>query len=348
MIYTTLSTVVKAVHFRYTISFVLLLVVVYWFGIHPWMANWGSTPAEQQMVLPGDDLIPVDTGKSTKAITIHAPPDIVWQWLVQIGQGRAGFYSYDWLANLTGADIHSADAIQPAWQHLAVGDGWRTVPPDYLGDLGKDAVSPVLLIEPQRVLALEMFGAHILLPADKGSTRLIVRGASGSSNLLMKMIVDPIVFTMERRMLLGLKARAESRPDAPAILMAIAQIGWIAAGIIVTALFVIERRRRFWLVLPIVASLPALLMSHDIQAGLAAFLAVGISILGFLIFGRNWWGLLLIIASVVLLTLLLAPEAYVAIGLAFALLLSAVLVAMITARSHIRNDAARHVVTPTH
>jgi hypothetical protein len=192
-----------------------------------------------------------------------------------------------------------------------------------------------------------MFGAHVLLPIDEQSTRLIVCGESGPANLLMTMIVDPIVFTMERRMLLGLKARAEGRPDAPAVLMAIAHVGWIAAGIIVAGLFVIGRRRRFWLTLPVVASLPALLMSNDIQVGLAAFLAAGIIILGFLIFGKNWWGSFLVIGSVVLLTLLLAPEAYLAIGLAFALLLLAALGAIITARSRAKGSEVHRLAMPT-
>lgn len=346
MLHTNLSTFVKAIHLRYAIPFVLLLVAVYWMGIHPWMRNWGSTAAEQQMVLPGDDLLD-HTGKSTWAITINAPADVVWQWLVQIGQDRAGFYSYDWLANLTGADIHSADEIHPEWQHLAVGDGWRTVPADYLWGVGKDALSPVLMIEPGRALVLEMFGAHVLVPIDGGSTRLIARGESGPSNFLMTMIVDPIVFTMERRMLLGLKARAEGRPDAPPALMAIAQLGWMAAGITVAYLFLSQQRRRYWLALPVVAALPALLMSHDVQAALAAFLAVGITVLGFLIFGRDWWGSLLVIGSIVLLTLLLAPEAYVAIGLAFFMILLLVLGAMIMAHSSVLGGAAHRLITPS-
>lgn len=347
MIYTSLSNVVKAVRLRHAIPFILLLVAIYWFGIHSWMANWGSTLAEQQMALPGDDLIPVGSGKSTKAITIHAPPEIVWQWLVQIGQGRAGFYSYDWLANLTGADIHSANEIHPEWQQLTAGDGWRTVPPDYLGDLGKDAVSPVLRIEPGHALVLEMFGAHVLLPIDDGSTRLVVRGETGPANPLMMMIVDPIVFTMERRMLLGLKARAEGRPDASGVLKATAQTGWIAAGIIVAGSFLSQRRRWFWLALPVVASLPALLMSHDLQAGLAAFLAAGISILGFLIFGKNWWGSFLIIVSIVMLTLLLAPEAYISIGHAFFLLVLVTLGTMVAMRSNTLRGETSRLVTPT-
>ncbi len=71
MIYTSLSNGAKVVRLRYAIPFVLSLVAVYWFGIHPWITNWGSTIAEQQMALPGDSLIPVGSGNSTKAITIY-------------------------------------------------------------------------------------------------------------------------------------------------------------------------------------------------------------------------------------------------------------------------------------
>ncbi len=333
MVHTKLSTVVKAVRLRYAVPFVMLLITVYWMGIHPWMTNWGSTAAERQMVLPGGDLRPERTGQSTLAITINAPSDVVWQWLVQIGQDRAGFYSYTWLENLIGADIHNANEIHPEWQHLAVGDAWRLVPPDYLWGLGKEAVSPVLISEPGHALVLQMFGAHVIVPIDEHTSRLIVRGQSGPTSLVTTMVMDPVVFTMEQRMLLGLKARAEGRPEAPASLTAIAQLGWAAAGITVAGLFVSQRRRRYWLVLPIMAALPALLTSGDVHAGLAAFLAVGITVLGFLIFGRSWWGSFLIIGSVVLLTLLLAPNAYIAIGVAFSLLLLAALGAMVAARS---------------
>jgi hypothetical protein len=343
MVHTKLSSVVKAVRLRYAVPFVLLLVAVYWLGIHPWMLNWGSTAAERQMALPGDDLIPDRTRQTTQAITIHAPADVVWQWLVQVGQDRAGFYSYTWLENLLGADIHNTDTIRPEWQQLAVGDAWRLVPPDYLWGVGKEAVSPVLISEPGHTLVLEMFGAYVIVPVDAPSpdaaaspdtatSRLIVRGQSGPASPLTTMVMDPVVFTMGRRMLLGLKARAEGRPDAPAALMAIGWLGWVAMGIIVAGLFVSQRRRRYWLVLPVMAALPALLTSRDVQAGLAAFLAVGIPVLGFLIFGRSWWGSFLVIGSVVMLTLLLAPEAFTAIGLAFALLLLAALGATVAER----------------
>ncbi len=192
-----------------------------------------------------------------------------------------------------------------------------------------------------------MMGAHVIEPIDENTSRLLVRGESVPANPILTMVVDPVVFTLERRMLLGLKSRAEGRPDAPIALMVIAYIGWITAGITVAVLFLIERRRRFWLALPIVATLPALLMAGDIQAALAAFIAVGIPVLGFLIFGRSFWGSFLIIASVVLLTLLLAPEAYTAIGLAFASLILAALAVTVAGRSRAVDEEVSQLAVPT-
>ena len=347
MMYARLLNVVKAVRLRYAVPFALLLVAVYLIAIHPWMANWGSTTAERQIALPGDELHPGRTEHSTQAITINAPSEVVWQWLVQIGQDRAGFYTYTWLENLVGANIRNANEIHPEWQTLAVGDRWRVVPPDYLGGVGKDAGFRVLINEPGHVLVLEVMGAYVLVPVDENTTRLLVRGEAAPANLIMRMVVEPVVFTMARPMLLGLKARAEGRPDAPPVLMGIAQTGWAVTGITVAALFLSKRRRQYWLVLPVAAALPALLMSSDVQAALATFLAAGITVLGFLVFGRSWWGSFLIIASIVLLTLLLAPEAYTAIGLAFALLLLAALVATVFDRSRIVDEPARRLAKPT-
>src|ERR687883_994491 len=93
-----------------------LFVVV----LHPWFMNWGSTPEERTMVLPGDTAPPETS--FTRAITIDAPPSAVWPWLLAIGQDRAGFLSNDYLENLTGADIHNADTLRPEWQQRAVGD----------------------------------------------------------------------------------------------------------------------------------------------------------------------------------------------------------------------------------
>jgi hypothetical protein len=211
------------------------------------------------MALPGDDLNPGRTRQSTQAITINAPSGTVWQWLVQVGQDRAGFYTYTWLENLLGVNIHNANEIHPEWQHLEVGDSWRLAPPDYLWGIGKDAVTPVLMSERGHALVLEMWGAWVIEPIDEHRSRLIVRSQSTSSSAVAdvatKMVLDPVVFTMARRMLLGLQARAEGRLDAPAALMAIAHLGWAATGITVAALFVSQRRRRYWLPFPALAAI---------------------------------------------------------------------------------------------
>ena len=274
----------------------------------------------------------------------------VWPWLAQVGQDRAGFYTYTWLENLLGADIHNANMIHPEWQHLVVGDAWRLVPPDYLFGVGQGAVTPVLRVEPGHALVLQMWGAYVLEPIDAHTTRLLVRSyaepAGPAARLLTTMVMDPIVFTMGRPMLLGLKARAEGRAEAPGALMAVAQLGWAAAGIVVAALFMGQRR-------PVLAGAAgrggaASNAGSPRSPGRArAFLAVGITALGFLAFGRSWWGFSLVIGAVVLLTLLLAPDAYIALGLAFALLLLASVGVMAAAHAGTLSGASRRVAATT-
>jgi hypothetical protein len=93
--------------------------------------NWGAAPDEVAAVLPGDELVPDPAEQTTLAVSVDAPADEVWAWLVQIGQDRGGMYSYDALENLIGLDIHSTDEIREEWQHLAVGDRVVVVPEGY-------------------------------------------------------------------------------------------------------------------------------------------------------------------------------------------------------------------------
>ena len=86
--------------------------------VQPWQHRWGATDEEVRRPMPGDDLIP-DAASTTRAITIAAPPEQVWPWLVQLGYGRAGWYSYDWIDN---DGQPSADRIIPELQQLQVGD----------------------------------------------------------------------------------------------------------------------------------------------------------------------------------------------------------------------------------
>ena len=93
-----------------------------------WQLRWGATVEESGEILPGDDLISDPDLAATRAITVGAAAGQVWPWIAQLGQGRGGFYSYDFLENLAGCDIHSADQIVPGWQDVGVGDQIRLAP----------------------------------------------------------------------------------------------------------------------------------------------------------------------------------------------------------------------------
>src|ERR1035437_10048332 len=83
--------------------------LVYAFALRPWFLRWSATSAELSKPLPGDDGVGQPMSGCTRAITIDAPPEKVWPWIAQIGQGRGGFYSYTWLENLVGCKIVNAD-----------------------------------------------------------------------------------------------------------------------------------------------------------------------------------------------------------------------------------------------
>src|SRR6476659_9911790 len=90
--------------------------------VEPWMRRWGATDDEVTATLPVDELVEPGTRATTRAITVQAPIQDVWPWLVQIGQDRAGFYSYTWLENMVGARMHNARSVHPEWQDRFPGD----------------------------------------------------------------------------------------------------------------------------------------------------------------------------------------------------------------------------------
>lgn len=179
--------------------------------IRPWHLRWGTSKEELDMPLPGDELVKDPTLNATHAITIDAPCEDVWPWLVQIGQNRGGFYSYTWLENLVGCEMKNADRVVPEWQELKVGDEVWLHP--------KAPPLRVLAIEPGRAIVLEKTWAFILQPIDEKTTRLIVRGRGEFNpdlkNALLNFLVwrgvfEPVHFIMERKMMLGIKERAEA------------------------------------------------------------------------------------------------------------------------------------------
>ena len=85
--------------------------------------NWGATEAEAAARLPGDELLEEADGVATRAVTIDAPPSAVWPWIAQMGPSpRGGAYTYDWIENLFGLNMHSADQVLPEYQHPQLGD----------------------------------------------------------------------------------------------------------------------------------------------------------------------------------------------------------------------------------
>jgi hypothetical protein len=194
-------------------------VAAYVLVVRPRCLRWGATDDEMTRALSGDDLARQSPVGSTRAITIAAPVEDVWPWLVQIGYGRGGFYSYDWLENafvrllLRGTPgYRSAESILPEHQHLSPGDFIPAGPPDMLGGRLNDVARwKVLAVEPYRALVLEGWGAFVLEPLGDRATRLIVRsrGPGAWGRLAHYLFWEPAHFVMERRMLLGIKERAE-------------------------------------------------------------------------------------------------------------------------------------------
>jgi hypothetical protein len=172
--------------------------------------TWGARAGEVSMKLDGDDLLPGAGLVTTRAITIDAPPDAIWPWLVQMGSGRGGAYTYDWIENLLGLNMHSADQILPQFQDLKAGD---ELP------LGSGRVMTVEVLDPERTLAVRTGDGTwawilALLPED-GSTRLISRNRIDTASLppttrpVRLLLTEPGSLIMERKMLLGIKQRAE-------------------------------------------------------------------------------------------------------------------------------------------
>jgi hypothetical protein len=197
-----------------TLLVIVTVAVLYWFPLRRWMGHWGTTSSDLTRVMAGDGLIVHPTFSYTMAATVNAQPEHIWPWLVQMGYQRGGLYSYDWLDRLFGfLDRPSANRILPEFQDLAVGD---KIP------LPRGQGYPVAAIEPSRALVLDMrnmwgcdwvwqFGLYTV---DEKRTRLVSRSSLRRLTiwtwLFSVLVIEPAAFFMTRRMLLGVKQRAET------------------------------------------------------------------------------------------------------------------------------------------
>jgi hypothetical protein len=135
----------------------------------------------------------------------------------------------------------------------------------------------------------------------------------------MWLIWDPMHFVMEQRMLQGIKERAEGRPFVPPVVQAAAHACWALAGLGLLALFLSRGRWWPWLMMPVAPALSILWFTGDLNSAVAAFLAVGITTIGTLVFGWRWWPPYLLLGSGVALVLLLAPDNFASFGVLFLL-----------------------------
>ncbi|HEY0416998.1 MAG TPA: SRPBCC family protein [Gaiellaceae bacterium] len=168
----------------------------------------GATAEEAAARLRGDELLEDADGVATRATTIDAPRSAVWPWIAQMGPSpRGGAYTYDWIENLLGLNMHSADTVLPEFQHPEVGDGFG---------YGPNEMS-FAIVEPEHVLATRSADGNwvwtfVLEELEDGRTRLISRNRFRLPRLrdrLGMIPMEPGSLVMERRMLRGIKQRAE-------------------------------------------------------------------------------------------------------------------------------------------
>jgi hypothetical protein len=169
--------------------------------------NWGATDAEAHARLPGDELLEQADGVSTRAMTIDAPANAVWPWIAQMGPSpRGGAYTYDWIENVLGLNMHSADRVLPEFQHPRLGD---TI------GYGPNRMR-LERVEPEHVLAWRSEDGNwvwsFVLDAHSGQTRLISRNRFRLPSVSAKIgmvPMEPASLVMERKMLHGIKQRSE-------------------------------------------------------------------------------------------------------------------------------------------
>jgi len=221
-----------------------LMLILGYLAIRPWHLRWGATQEEASQTMPGD----LEHIGWTRAITIDAAPEQVWPWLVQWGQGRGGWYSYDWLENLFGFDIHTADRILPEYQNLAIGDPIC---------MSRDfCPSRVTVLEPNRWLSWQAddekgdpvwtftFG---LSPLDASHSRLIV-GESFRSDFMPPAAVFALEIpdvVMELKALNTVKNRAEGIAES-ALITPLEIIVWLTALVVGLIALVSFANRQDW------------------------------------------------------------------------------------------------------
>ncbi len=190
-----------------------ILAVVAVVLLTPQMDRWGATEDEIKATYPGDELLVKPKSFVNHAVTIHAMPEQIYPWIVQLGAGKGGFYSYTWLETyILNCPLVNADRIHPEWQELKVGDDVKMCPkqpgpPPYTVAMLKPNQA-VVLGHQENGTWVDLW-QFIIIPQADGSSRLILRTRTNAVGGFWD-IIHPGVFIMERGLLLGMRDRAES------------------------------------------------------------------------------------------------------------------------------------------
>lgn len=188
---------------------ILIVFFALYFGVYrPWQVRWGATDEEVRRRMPGDEMVAGPTLNATRAVTINAPPESIWPWLVQMGCKRGGWYSYDLIDNL---GRPSTDRIISEYQHLERG---QIVPMSPNGKMGMYVRS---FTEPDWLVWGDKGGDSTwcwgLYPLSSGQTRLVsrirLRYRWLSPAILFSLLLDAGDIIMMRKCMLGIKERAQ-------------------------------------------------------------------------------------------------------------------------------------------
>lgn len=188
------------------------VIILSWPLAKRWLSNWGSTPAERAKDWPGDELAPAAVAICTRAVDVAAPAEVVWQWVVQFGLGRAGFYSYELIERLVGIPVRNVESILPDHQDLTVGEEIKLHPeapgipvgmvaPDHHVCFGEPGEPTERTPDPRRSWSI------YVVPTSPGSARLVSRTcieglrAPTVKKRLGLAFEAPVDFIMEQRML---------------------------------------------------------------------------------------------------------------------------------------------------
>jgi len=183
--------------------------------IKPYIFTWGATDQEISMSMPGDHLVPFIS--STRSITINAPISDVWDWIIQLGADRGGFYSYWFIEKPLGYKYREINRVEAEFKDMEVGRIIKASLDPSMSFIEYNF--PVVAVDPGKSFVLKNWGCFLLNEIDSTRTRLIVRthGQSLTSwkDYLDYFFIMPLHYLMERRMMAGIKSRSEVGPGEP-------------------------------------------------------------------------------------------------------------------------------------